>query len=72
MGCHETSAGIHVKSWDTLASERNLWHAQEANVHCVPSKTQNFLCQTGIQLRLCRVGWGRAANPPFRVLSESK
>ena len=30
------NAGVHVKAWDTLASDRNLWHsiAQQKNVHC--------------------------------------
>jgi hypothetical protein len=30
------NAGIPVKAWDTLASDRNLWHAitQQKNVHC--------------------------------------
>ena len=30
------NAGIYVKAWDTLASDRNLWHdmTQRKNVHC--------------------------------------
>ena len=30
------NAGIPIKAWDTLASDRNLWHAitQQKNVHC--------------------------------------
>ena len=30
------NAGVHLKAWDTLASDRNLWHAitQQKNVHC--------------------------------------
>ena len=30
------NAGVHVKAWDTLASDRNLWHSitQQKNVHC--------------------------------------
>ena len=30
------NAGIHIKDWDTLASDSNLWHAitQQKNVHC--------------------------------------
>jgi hypothetical protein len=28
--------GVHLKAWDTLAGELNLWHAitQQKNVHC--------------------------------------
>ena len=26
----KNSAGIHVKAWDTLGSNRNLWHASAA------------------------------------------
>ena len=30
------NAGVHLKAWDTLAGDRNLWHAitQQKNVHC--------------------------------------
>jgi hypothetical protein len=30
------NAGVHLKAWDTLAGDRNLWHAilQQKNVNC--------------------------------------
>jgi hypothetical protein len=30
------NAGVHLKAWDTLAGNRNLWYAftQQKNIHC--------------------------------------